>query len=177
MQRAHHRDMRDHRVAAALGDQHQHFGSRLPFWLMPFGFREFDDVLRGVAQSDERLSPSPAIRLDRKIVDPILWRPSWLPSSKQLRAHRREFHIGAGPIQRQPAAIDRQIKVGLVLGRAGLVLIQKRRVDQLDVDTAVLNGLDRIGDLDQLAGGLLRIGVGAIRGEFHGHAGIEARDA
>jgi hypothetical protein len=88
------------------------------------------------------------------------------PSREQLRTGRREFHIGAGTIQRQPAAIYRQIETGLVFGRAGLVLIQKRRVDQLDIDAAVLHRLDRVCDLDQLAGSLFRVGVRAISANF-----------
>ena len=46
------------------------------------------------------------------------------------------------------------------------MLVQKRPVDQFDIDAAVLHRLDRIGDLDQLAGGFLRIGVGAVGGVF-----------
>jgi hypothetical protein len=64
MQRAHHSDMRHHRIAAALGDQDQHFGCRLPFWRVPFGFREFDDVLRGVAERHQRF----AVRQFNRIV-------------------------------------------------------------------------------------------------------------
>jgi len=38
-----------------------------------------------------------------------------------------------------------------------LGLVQKRRVDQFDVDATVLHCLDRVGDLDQLAGGFFRV--------------------
>jgi len=41
-------------------------------------------------------------------------------------------------------------------------------VEQRDVDPAVLDGFDRVGDLDQLAGRGFRGGVGAGSGEFHG---------
>jgi hypothetical protein len=37
MQRAHHRDMRHHRIAAALADQHQNFDRSLPFRRLLFG--------------------------------------------------------------------------------------------------------------------------------------------
>lgn len=35
------------------------------------------------------------------------------------------------------------------------------------MDTAVLYGLDRIGDFDQLAGGDIGVGIGARLGVFH----------
>jgi hypothetical protein len=35
------------------------------------------------------------------------------------------------------------------------------------MDTAVLHGLDRIRDLDQLSGGGFRVGVGSGQGELH----------
>jgi hypothetical protein len=55
------------------------------------------------------------------------------------------------------------------------LLRQKRRVDQFDVNAAVLNGFNRVGDLDQLAGGFFRVGVGAIRGKFHQAISMRAR--
>jgi hypothetical protein len=39
------------------------------------------------------------------------------------------------------------------LSRRAVKFIQERTVDQLDVDPAVLNHLDRVGDLHQLTGG------------------------
>jgi hypothetical protein len=45
--------------------------------------------------------------------------------------------------------------------------LREGRVDQLDVDPAVLHGLGSVGDLKQLAGGLFGMGVGPVRGEFH----------
>jgi hypothetical protein len=47
------------------------------------------------------------------------------------------------------------------------LLLQERPVDQLDMDAAVLHGLDRVGDLHQLARGGFWIGVGAGLDEFH----------
>jgi hypothetical protein len=64
---------------------------------------------------------------------------------------------------RQPTLCDRPIEAGYVFGRRALVLAEKRPVDQFDVDATVLHRLDRIGDLDQLAGGLFRIRVGSGR--------------
>jgi hypothetical protein len=37
MQRLHHGDMRQHRIAAVLTDQHQHFGCGLPLRRLLFG--------------------------------------------------------------------------------------------------------------------------------------------
>jgi hypothetical protein len=45
--------------------------------------------------------------------------------------------------------------------------LQKRPVDLLNVDAAVLHRLDGVGDLHQLARGDLQIGEGAIGDEFH----------
>src|SRR5215831_19049766 len=46
------------------------------------------------------------------------------------------------------------------------VLAHEARIDQLDVDAAVLHRLDRARDLDQLAGGSVWIGVKAGFSEF-----------
>src|SRR6516164_1505720 len=57
-------------------------------------------------------------------------------------------------------------------------LVQKRLVDLLDVDPAVLYRLERFGELDQLACGDLGIGEGAWRDEFHSNSGLsESADA
>lgn len=57
----------------------------------------------------------------------------------------------------EPAALDREFEARAVLGRAAAVTEQKRLVDFLDVDAA-LNGLDRVGDFEDAARGLLWIG-------------------
>ena len=59
----------------------------------------------------------------------------------------------------EPTALDCQPQAGAVFGRRGALLVEKRRVDLLDVDTAILHRLDRAGDLDQFAGGCFRVGV------------------
>jgi hypothetical protein len=51
----------------------------------------------------------------------------------------------------ESAALDRRIEAGGVFCRRGFQLEKKRPVDQLDEDAAILDGLPRIGDLDQLA--------------------------
>jgi hypothetical protein len=55
--------------------------------------------------------------------------------------------------------------------------VQKGPIDQLDKNAAVLHGLDRIGDLEQLAGGFFWIGIGPVSGEFHRVVGSEFRGA
>jgi hypothetical protein len=57
MKRSHHRDMRHHRIAAMLADQHQHFGSGLPFRRLLFGLGQLGEVERGIAESDQ-LAPA-----------------------------------------------------------------------------------------------------------------------
>ena len=66
-------------------------------------------------------------------------------------------HVGR---QKNPR---RQIQTNLV--RRAFLAKQKRTIDQLDVDPAVLHGLDAVGDLKDL-GGLLGIGVRPVRSEF-----------
>jgi hypothetical protein len=60
----------------------------------------------------------------------------------------------------QPAAFDREVETSFVLGGAAAQFVQERLVDQLDMDAAVLHGLDGIGDLHQLPRGSFRIGEG-----------------
>jgi hypothetical protein len=72
---------------------------------------------------------------------------------------RRELHIGAAFVFPQPAPLDRARKGGAVLRRQA-ALGQKGRIDLLDMDAAVLDGLDRVGGLDQPACGGFRIGEG-----------------
>lgn len=52
VQRPHHRDMRHHRVAIVLPDQHG-----LPFPRLLFSLGQFGDVVRGVAERDQ-LAPA-----------------------------------------------------------------------------------------------------------------------
>ena len=68
----------------------------------------------------------------------------------------------------QPRAIARSRPA--VLGRRATLPIQKRPVDLLDMDAAVLHGLGCVGDLDEFAGGFFGVGIGSIGGEFHAHA-------
>ena len=49
------------------------------------------------------------------------------------------------------------------MGQSSAILVwrgasfEERAVDQLDIDATILNRLDTVGDLDQLAGGNVRI--------------------
>ena len=63
-------------------------------------------------------------------------------------------------MQPQPAFGDRADESGVELIRRA-ASIEERSVDQLDIDAAVLNRLDPIGDLDELAGGGVRINEAA----------------
>jgi hypothetical protein len=67
-------------------------------------------------------------------------------------------------VRLEPAALDREFEARAVLGWAAAVTEEKRLVDFLNVD-APLNRLDRIGDFEDAARGLLWIGKGAGGGE------------
>jgi hypothetical protein len=56
-------------------------------------------------------------------------------------------------VQDQPAFGYRMVKAGFVLRRCALEFEQKRPVDLLDIDPAVLDWLECVGELEQLAGG------------------------
>ena len=71
-------------------------------------------------------------------------------SGEQLRARRREGDESPWTRASEPAAFDCEFEARAVLSRAAAVTEQERLVDFLDVDAA-LNGLDRVGDLDDPA--------------------------
>ena len=66
----------------------------------------------------------------------------------------------------QPAALDSPIQTGLVFGWRGFLAEQKRPVDQLNVDPAVLYRLGGVGDLNDLAGGFFEIRVRSVGEEI-----------
>jgi hypothetical protein len=55
-----------------------------------------------------------------------------------------------------PAVLDGMLQPGAVLGGRAFDLEEKRPVDLLDMNAAILNGFDAAGDLDQLASGCCR---------------------
>jgi hypothetical protein len=54
-------------------------------------------------------------------------------------------------VLRQPAALDREFEPGAEPASTALQLEQEGRVDPLDIDVAVLDGLDVGCELDELA--------------------------
>jgi hypothetical protein len=62
---------------------------------------------------------------------------------------------------------DRDGEARAVFGRAAAMREQERPVDFLNVNAAVLDGLNGAGDLKQLARGLFGIGERSIGGVFH----------
>src|SRR5262249_52469261 len=97
--------------------------------------------------------------------------PHAVPASgEQRRTSLSESHVGAALVPRKPAFGERTVKTGPVLARTTTGL-EERRVDQLNVDAAVLHRLDGTGDLDQLAGGGIRIGEGTGLDELHAASG------
>src|ERR1700681_4324440 len=88
-------------------------------------------------------------------------------SGEQLGAGLGKLHIGPGFVHPQPAAGDGELDAGAIFGRTATFLKQKRPVDLLNVDPAVLDRLDRVGDLKQLARGFFRVGERSLGGIFH----------
>ena len=72
----------------------------------------------------------------------------------------REAYKGTALV---PALGDRQIEACLVLGRRTLQLKQERAVDLLDMDAAIPDRLDCVGQLDDLPRGVLRVGSRRVR--------------
>jgi hypothetical protein len=70
-------------------------------------------------------------------------------------------------VEPQPSAFDRELEACTVFRRRAAQVVQEWPVDLLDVDAAILHGLDGAGDLHQLAGGGFRIGEGTERDLFH----------
>ena len=66
----------------------------------------------------------------------------------------------------EPALLDGACETGAELVRRAAAL-EKTAVDELDVNAAVLRGLDRIRDLHQLARGYGGINEAARPDEFH----------
>jgi hypothetical protein len=87
-------------------------------------------------------------------------------SGEQIRAGLRELHMDPGSMLPEPSFGNRQIESRDIFIRASSSL-EERSVDLLYMKPAILHGLDRVGDLDQLAGGFLWLGIAALSGEFH----------
>jgi hypothetical protein len=73
-------------------------------------------------------------------------------------------------MQHEPAVCDGALKPGFVFGGRALQLEQERPVDFFDIDAAVLDRLERVGEFDQLARGGIGIGERAVEDEFHAAA-------
>jgi hypothetical protein len=100
--------------------------------------------------------------------------PVTKPTDPRLLA---SSYVGAALVHLEPAARDRKIEPGFVFGRAASQVVEKRPVDQLDEDAAVLNGFDAVGDLHQLFRGDFRIREGAgidKHGRVIGSADLES---
>ena len=87
-------------------------------------------------------------------------------SSNQIGACLREPDESSALVPHQPAAGSRQLQAGLDFGWRALVVKQKRPVDLLDVDAAVLRRFEAVGDLKRFAGGLYQIGVSRLDANF-----------
>src|SRR6267142_6904938 len=65
-------------------------------------------------------------------------------SREQLGAGRREFHVGSGVMQFQPAPCDGQIQAGAVFRGRAPVDEQEGAVELLDIDPAILNWFEGV---------------------------------
>ena len=98
-------------------------------------------------------------------------------SSKQRRTAVCELHVGAALVPPGPALCDGARDSGAELVAAAASR-EKRIVDALDVDAAILYGLDAVGVLGELTRGEVRIGEATRLEEFHGggqHQSFNAR--
>jgi hypothetical protein len=89
-----------------------------------------------------------------------------LRSGEQIGAGRRELHVGSGLVQFQPAPFNGELQAGAVFRGCAFIAEQERAVDLLDIDPAILNRFKSVCVLQQSARGLLRVGVGAVGGQF-----------
>jgi len=78
-------------------------------------------------------------------------------SCEQVRAGLSELQIRPTLMQDDPAAFDRMFYPGEVLSRCSFDFEEKRAVDLLNVDAALLNGFDAVRNFDQLAGCRFRV--------------------
>jgi hypothetical protein len=63
-------------------------------------------------------------------------------------------------VQQQPALFDSAIKASPVFCWRCLVLVQHRSVDLFDINRSVLNGLEGMSKLEDLARRCFRVGIG-----------------
>ena len=103
--------------------------TRKTSWLRPDGTIDGICKLRWIGLGDANTRSEPA-RL----------------SYEQLGAGQGELHIGAALVEPQPAAFDREVETGIVLGRGAARFVQERPVEQLDVNAAVLHRFYGIRD-------------------------------
>src|SRR6476469_7533531 len=68
-------------------------------------------------------------------------------SCEQVCPGLREADKGAAFVHRQPTVRNGAVDSGSIFGRRSAKLVQEWPVDLLDVDAAILNRLDRTGDL------------------------------
>jgi hypothetical protein len=68
MQRLHHRDMREHRIAAVLADQHQALDHGFRLWQRALVVRQLGDLLHGVAKRHQWLSARQLDRIEQSLI-------------------------------------------------------------------------------------------------------------
>jgi hypothetical protein len=106
----------------------------------------------------------------RGVSGPLLCRPPQFEAP--IMANRSapllgQFHERAALMQFQPAARYRELKAGGVFGGRGVVAEEKKAVDFLDVDPAILDGFKGLRMFHEAPSCLLRIGIGSSGRKFH----------
>jgi hypothetical protein len=69
----------------------------------------------------------------------------------------------------EPSAYKRQLQLGATFSWRALQFEDETPIDFFDVDSAILDRLDRFGDLNQLARRSLGIGIGRAVSNFIGY--------
>ncbi len=82
-------------------------------------------------------------------------------------ARQKQPHICAALVLFEPPLLDRVLDAGGELRAGGLELVEKGRVDLLDMNAAVLDGFNALCEFDQFAGCGFWVGERAFGGEFH----------
>jgi hypothetical protein len=148
---AHHTDPGQHRVAGGLGHQDQSLNGRATFRCRVLSVRHLGDVVCRIAQRSQRAS----VRQRDWIVEGL--RPRHL--SKQRRPAVGELHVGAALVPPQPIQRDGARDPGAEPLTA-TASREKRLIDALDIDAAILHRFDGVGQLHQLARGGVGVGEG-----------------
>jgi hypothetical protein len=152
---------REHRRPVMLGNQQQRLHRGLPFVGIVIGLRQPGVVLPGVLQLDELATARQGIGSSNGRFQPLG------ELREEISALLHERQIRAGRMHRDPAVRDGGFNRSAVFLIAAASL-SKLPVDGADLHPAGMVGLNPVGYLQQLAGGVVGIGELPRCDEFHG---------